>query len=284
MLQGNKNIGVLDFGGQYAHLIASRVRRLGAYSELLRLDEIKTGEIPERFSGLIYSGGPSSVYENAAPQADPALLELGLPVLGICYGHQLMMKQLGADIASSDNREYGPAFLQIESAKGIFQGEDAAGRDQVWMSHGDEVHSLPSGFDLLASTEDCRFAAVGDLARNLYGLQFHPEVVDTVRGEAYLRNFIRLCALENSWTLENFLETELEKLKAQIGDKKVFFLISGGVDSTVAYALLAQAVPQDHLRGLLVDTGFMREGEIEEVREALRVAKVNLEVIDASGD
>ncbi len=284
MNDDNKKIAVLDFGGQYAHLIASRMRRLGAYTEITSPETMTAEKARREFSGIIYSGGPSSVYEEGAPRADAELLQCGLPVLGICYGHQLMMQQAGGRVLSSNNREYGPAQLRIKEQRGIFAGESASEGSQVWMSHGDEVAELPPGFIVMGSTEDCEFAAVGDPERNLFGLQFHPEVTDTLRGESYLNSFIRLCNLEGSWDLREFMEREEKLIREQVGDKKVFFLISGGVDSTVAYALLARALPTEHLRGLLVDTGFMREREVEVVREALLKLGVQLEVEDASDD
>lgn len=283
MIEDNRKIGVLDFGGQYAHLIAARIRRLGAYSEIVIPDSLTAEEAHRRFTGLVFSGGPSSVYDSGTPRSDPDLLTTELPILGICYGFQLMMKQLGARVLPAGNREYGPARLRLERAEGLFAGEEF-GESQVWMSHGDEVASIPEGYVVLGSTEDCPFAAVGHPGKAKYGLQFHPEVTDTPRGEAYLRNFIRICGLENTWRLDDFLDEEIRRIREQVGGRKVFFLVSGGVDSTVAYTLLARALPSDHLRGLLVDTGFMRQDEIEEVRSALTSLGVNLEIEDASDE
>ena len=277
----NKKIAVIDFGGQYAHLIASRIRRLEAYSEIVSTD-VAPDELKNNYNGIIYSGGPSSVYDADAPRTDPAILILGIPVLGICYGHQLIMHQLGGKVTSSSSREYGPAEILITEAAGMFEGEKSGVESRVWMSHGDEVIHLPEGFQVLGSTSDCLNAAVGDIKKNIYGLQYHPEVNDTERGDVYLKNFIRLCGLENSYSLDNFMEEEIKKIQDSVKDKKVFLLVSGGVDSTVAFAMLAKALPEDHLLGLFVDTGFMRKGEIEEVSEALKKLKVRLEVEDAS--
>ena len=281
-MKEHEKIAVLDFGGQYAHLIASRLRALGAFSEIVRPDALTPERAADDFRGLIYSGGPSSVYEPGAPTADPRLLGVGIPVLAICYGHQLVMQQLGAVVEAAAGSEFGPAELTLRAPEGLFAGEEGHSPAQVWMSHGDEVRTLPDGFVQLGSTDDCEFAAVGDVARRLFAVQFHPEVTDTVRGAAYLSNFVRMCGLEGSWSLEGFLAEETRLLAERIKDKSVFLLVSGGVDSTVAYALLSRAVPPERLRGLLVDTGFMREGEVAEVERALRPLGVQLEVQDAS--
>ncbi len=286
-LEHKGKIAVLDFGGQYAHLIASRIRRLGAYSEIRACDDLDAETARREYAGIIYSGGPASVYEAGAPRCDPALVDAGLPVLGICYGHQLLMQQTGGQVETSSSQEFGPARLELVRPAGLFEGEPAGetqGQSEdstVWMSHGDEVSALPAGFEILARTPDCEHAAVGDLNRKLFGLQFHPEVTNTVRGDAYLRNFIKLCGLENTWSLDDFLEQEIQRLRETVGDKKIFFLISGGVDSTVAFALLARALPAEHLLGLFVDTGFMRDREGAEVAEALRQVGVNLHVSEA---
>ena len=202
---GRKKIAVIDFGGQYAHLIASRIRRLGAYSEIRAPGDLTAESARAEYMGLVYSGGPASVYEPGAPRSDASLVESGLPLLGICYGHQLLMQQAGGEVRASQSQEFGPATLAVSRDAGLFVGESGGSAQTVWMSHGDEVVALPPGFEILASTPDCRHAAVGDLARKLFGLQFHPEVKDTVRGDEYLKNFIKLCGLENSWSLDDFL-------------------------------------------------------------------------------
>lgn len=276
------SIAVLDFGGQYAHLIASKIRRLGAYSEICDPATLNPATLKKQYAGLIYSGGPSSVYDTHAPRCEATLLECGVPVLGICYGHQLIMQQLGGEVRRSKSREYGPARLKIKTSGAIFRGEDPAESYTVWMSHGDEATHLPDGFEILASTPDCEFAAVGNLHRNIFSLQFHPEVKHSEHGDNYLLNFIELCGLKDSWNLSDFLQNELDRIRNQVQDKKVFLLCSGGVDSTVAFALLARALPADHLRGLLVDTGFMRAREVEEVQETLRPLGVQLEVAHAA--
>lgn len=280
-VNGNKKIAVVDFGGQYAHLIASKLRRLGAYSEIRNPTDFHADELRRDFSGLVLSGGPASVYDDGAPASDPALLEAGLPVLGICYGHQLMMKQAGGEVRPSEYREYGPATIEVKTFAGLFAAEESHPRATVWMSHGDEVAALPPGFQAAGATHDCAFAAAYHPDKKQIGIQFHPEVTGTERGDVYLRNFIRLCDLENSWKLEQFIEDEVALIQERVQDRKVFLLISGGVDSTVAFALLARALPHDHLRALIVDTGFMRHREVERVGEALVKLDVNLLVEDA---
>ncbi len=277
-----KKIAVLDFGGQYAHLIASRVRRLGAYTEIVSPADLDRDTARREYAGLIYSGGPASVYEPGAPHSRPELLECEVPILGICYGHQLIMLQAGGAVEAAEGREYGPARLKLSAGVGVFAGEDLERHPVVWMSHGDEVARLPAGFSAVASTEDCRYAAVADPERRIYGIQFHPEVKDSERGDEYLKNFIAICGLSGSWNLDDFLEAETARIRAQVGDSKVFLLISGGVDSTVAFALLARCLPHDHLLGLFVDTGFMRENEGVEVERALRELGVRLITADAS--
>ncbi|MCB1174505.1 MAG: glutamine-hydrolyzing GMP synthase [Leptospiraceae bacterium] len=272
---------MLDFGGQYAHLIASRLRRLGAYTEILHPEDVSSSTINGHFAGLVYSGGPSSVYDADAPRCDPAILELDLPILGICYGHQLIMQQLGGHVHHSSTREYGPARLVLQEAAGIFGNENPAEQAVVWMSHGDEVDRLPPDFAVLASTSDCRYAAVHSSSRSITGLQFHPEVRHSERGDAYLRNFIEACGVAGSWNLAEFMAAEVEFIREQIQGNKVFLLCSGGVDSTVAFALLAKALPADHLRGLLIDTGFMRQAEASAVCAALSAAGIELSVMNA---
>ncbi|MBX7058280.1 MAG: glutamine-hydrolyzing GMP synthase [Leptospirales bacterium] len=276
-----KKIAVLDFGGQYAHLIASRIRRLGAYSEIVSPSELTVEEARREFAGLIYSGGPASVYDRGAPTSSPTLLEAGLPVLGICYGHQLIMQQAGGKVRAAASREYGPAHLEVLRAEGLLEGESETARATVWMSHGDEVDQLPEGFITICSTEDCQHAAVADFQRRIYGIQFHPEVRHSERGDFYLRNFLGICGVADTWSLQGFLELETERIRQQVGARKVFLLISGGVDSTVAFALLARVLPHDHLLGLFVDTGFMRDREGAEVEAALRALGVDLHTAHA---
>ncbi len=277
-----EKIAVLDFGGQYAHLIASRIRRLGAYTEI-EFPEDFDGKRASGYHGIVLSGGPESVYEPGAPAIHKEILESGAPVLGICYGHHLMMHSLGGKVIASGSREYGAARIHWNGdpdERGIFGSlpDEAV----VWMSHGDEVEALPDGFEVLGSTPDCRFAALGDLSRNLFSIQFHPEVSHTEIGDDLLTRFIDVCGLRNSWKLKDFLQAEQTRIQSDTTGKKVFFLVSGGVDSTVAYTLLAESMPEDHLKGLLVDTGFLRKDEANQVRSAIENLGLELMVHDAS--
>lgn len=274
-------IGVLDFGGQYAHLIASRIRRLGALAEIADPETLTVEEARSTYAGLILSGGPSSVYEPGAPASDPALFSAGLPVLGICYGHQLMMHQLGGSVETANTHEFGRAVLHVHRGEGVLTGE-AGQTASVWMSHGDEVVRLPEGFEPIASTDDCKFAAVLNSARQLFGIQFHPEVTHTEHGDLYLRNFIKICKLEGTYRLQDFLTQARSRLAEQIGDRSVFFLLSGGVDSTVAFTMLTDILPPDRLYGLFIDTGFMRKEEGIAVERALKSHNIKLNVEDAS--
>lgn len=274
-------IAILDYGSQLTHLLATEVRRLGVYSEILE-PEVTASELKD-YQGIILSGGPNSVYEQGAPQVDSAIFELGLPILGICYGHQLIVQEMGGKVESGHTKEYGKAKLHIDNAEGILssftQGEDT----QVWMSHGDNVTKLPEGFKGLGSTSDCQYCVLGNDDRKIYSIQFHLEVVHTERGIEMLKNFLDVCQVNYDWSIENFLEEKLEAIRAQVGDKKVFLLVSGGVDSTVAFALLDRAIGHENVYGMFVDTGFMRYGEVDFVAESLRSIGVkNLRVYDGS--
>ncbi len=276
-------LAILDFGSQYTHLLAARIRTLGAYCEIMMPDCLDAARARKEYAGLIYSGGPASVYDSEAPNCDERLSGLGLPILGICYGHQLLMQQNGAKIGQASNSEYGPAKLRILQNHDIFAGQRLHSEQTVWMSHGDEVQELPPGFEVLGKTIDCAYAAVGDCKRKLFGLQFHPEVRHSQRGTYILQSFIRLCGLEDSWKLTDFLQEEETRLTKELTGKKVFFLLSGGVDSTVAFALLARILDPKHLIGMYVDTGFMRHNEADEVKAALFAAYgIRLHMVDAA--
>ena len=254
---------VLDTGGQYCHLITRKIRELGVYSEI-RASETPAADLAD-VRAIVISGGPSSVYESGSPDVDPAIFGLGAAVLGICYGQQLIAKHLGGVVDKGDKGEYGLAWLDTLADGPLWRG--VAGRQQIWMSHRDAVKALPPGFDLLGSTETCPVAAIGDQARRLYGVQFHPEVVHTERGRQILSNFLfEIAGCEQDWNPhEQALRIE-EEIRRVAAGRKVFFFVSGGVDSTVAFTLCLRALGEDRVRALYVDTGLMREGETEFVQ------------------
>jgi len=261
-----KKITILDFGGQYAHLIGTRLRKLGTFSE------IKDSEIPAKkiknSNGIILSGGPQSVYEPGSPTIDPKILELGIPVLGICYGHQLMNYKLGGEVKPGKVKEYGKAKFDKVKSSPLFKNINFP--ITVWMSHGDEVSKHAEGFEIIGSSDDCERVAIADENRKMYGVQFHPEVTHSQQGNQFLANFLEICEAKNSWNLENYLENTIQEIQLKVGNKNVFMLVSGGVDSTVAFALLKKALGKDKVFGLFVDTGLMRYEERVEVENALK--------------
>lgn len=274
-------IAILDYGSQLTHLLATEVRRLGVYSEILE-PEVQASELA-KYKGIILSGGPNSVYDQGAPQIDPEILELDVPILGICYGHQLIVHALGGQVEPGTTKEYGKAMLRIDEPVGILKSFQKNEETQVWMSHGDTVTSLPESFSGIGSTKDCQYCILGNQERNIYSIQFHLEVVHTERGREILQNFLDLCDVSYDWNIENFLDDKLAEIRQQVGDKKVFLLVSGGVDSTVAFALLDKAIGHKKVYGMFVDTGFMRHGEVEQVTKALQSIGVkNLRVYDGS--
>lgn len=283
-------IAILDFGGQYAHLITNRIRRLGVHA-VIKLPETSADEL-KNYSGIILSGGPQSVNAEHALLADPKIFELGIPVLGICYGHQLTNKMLGGKVSPGKTKEYGKTKLYIDHFEGIFKGLESSmvnGQPSIvtWMSHWDEVTEIPTDFEVLAHTDINDFAAVGNIEKNIYGIQFHPEVTHTEQGQKILENFVNLTKAKKTWSTKNYLE----KISKEIIDhveksgRKVFMLVSGGVDSMVAFTLLNKVLGPEKVYGMLVDTGFMRSGEIEEVTAALKKLNFNnLHVYDAKQD
>jgi len=274
-------ITVIDFGGQYAHLIANRIRRAGVYAEIVHAEDIDVKHLAKS-KGIILSGGPASCLAKESPTVDKNIFELGLPTLAICYGHQLMMKLLGGKVKKGKMPEYGPARLTIGGTSKLFT--KLAKTSTVWMSHFDEVTELPKGFVAVAKTKECTFAAVADEKRQIWGVQFHPEVVHTEVGEKLLNNFVAITKAKKSWTMDQFLKDEIKRIKKQVGGKKVFLLVSGGVDSTVAFALLEKALGKKRVYGLLVDHGMMRENEAELVLASLQKAGFdNLHVAEEAG-
>ncbi len=272
-------IVVLDFGGQYAHLIANRIRRLHVWAEI-RPPDTPFEELA-RADGLILSGGPSSVYAEDRPLFEEALLSSGKPILGLCYGHQLLCHALGGRVERGQRMEYGAASLEVTAATGVLAGLNP--REPIWMSHRDLVEEIPPGFEVLGRTGDCPVAAMGDDSRRIYGLQFHPEVTHTESGMRILDNFLDLCGCERDWTMEGFIDRSMEGLKRQARGRKLFLLVSGGVDSTVCFLLLNRALGTDRVLGLHIDNGFMRKGETAAVESLLKGSGfTNLKVVDAS--
>ena len=275
------SIVVLDFGGQYAHLIANRIRRLRVHAEI-RSPETAVADLQDA-DGLILSGGPASVYDPEAPAYNPEILAMGKPMLGLCYGHQLLCHRLGGQVERGATHEFGAAYLHVDKAEGVLAGLDE--RERVWMSHRDHVAALPPGFVVLGATEDCPVAAMGDAERKIYGLQFHPEVTHTVRGMDILDNFAALCGAERNWTMERYTEETIERIREQAQGRNVFLFVSGGVDSSVAFLLLNRALGAERVLGLHIDNGFMREGETALVERLMKGAGLhNLEVVDASAE
>lgn len=258
-------IAVLDAGGQYCHLIARKVRELGVYAEV-RPSATPASQLAGA-RGLILSGGPASVYAPGSPTVDPAVFGLGIPALGICYGHQLMAYLLGGRVEQGERGEFGLARLEVTAPSPLLAGLDPA-RPQVWMSHRDLVAGLPLGFQAQARTDTCPVAAMGDVARRLYGVQFHPEVVHTLQGREILNNFVfSICGCGQDWDPRQRIPGILADIREVAGSRNVFFFVSGGVDSSVAYMLCLRALRPQRVRGIYVDTGLMREGETEFVRD-----------------
>jgi GMP synthase (glutamine-hydrolysing) len=282
MVRHDEVIPILDFGAQYAQLIARRVREKGVYSELVRHD-ISVDELRKlNPKGIILSGGPSSVYEPNAPKCDPRIFDLGVPVLGICYGMQLGAQILGGQVKPASAREFGRARLHIIEPTDPFM-IGIPNDTTVWMSHGDQVYDLPKDFVALAATPTCPFAAARHRTRPFYGVQFHPEVTHTPRGEQIFHNFLyEVCKCAGTWTMGNFVEQTVRRIREQVGNGKVICGLSGGVDSSVVAALLHKAIG-DQLTCIFVDNGLLRKNERELVETTFRDHfKINLRTHDAS--
>jgi GMP synthase (glutamine-hydrolysing) len=287
--QHHQRLLILDFGSQLTQLIARRVRECSVYCEVLPAD-VEASRI-EAFNplGIILSGGPDSAYEQSTARADPVVFELGVPVLGICYGMQTMAQQLGGKVSSSDQREFGFAIVRARGHTALLRdiadevNPEGHGLLRVWMSHGDKVTELPPGFRLMASTESCPIAAMADESRKLYGLQFHPEVTHTHQGLAILDRFLKtICGFRGDWVLSQVAQEMVERIRAQLGEDRVILGLSGGVDSAVAAALVHRAVG-DQLQCVFVDTGLLRLGEAEQVVSTFgRHFGMRLTAVDAS--
>jgi len=274
---------VLDFGGQYCHLIARRIREQGVYSEIVpcNITDDAIMEMGKKFNikGLILSGGPSSVYEEDVPQLDPKILDLGIPVLGLCYGHQLIAYLFNGRVEKGYKREYGSTIAYITKPVGVL--ENLSREEKVWMSHYDAVYSLPEDFEVLAYTDNCPVAAFRHKKRPIYGLQWHPEVVHTERGTTMLRNFIfKVCGCEANWKPMSVADNAIEEIKKTVGEGKAIIALSGGIDSTTATIIASKAIGKN-LTAVFVDHGFMREGEPEFVKKTFTELGVNIRVINA---
>lgn len=272
---------VLDFGSQYNQLIARRIREFGVYSELhantMTLDEIKAlGDV----KGIIFSGGPNSVYDEDAFKCDPAIFEGGIPILGICYGMQMTHYMNGGNVKACETKEYGRTEITVETDSPLFKGLPK--KQIVWMSHGDQVDQLADGFVKDAYSDTCTYAATSNDEKKIYTLQFHPEVRHTDYGNDILRNFVfEVCHAENNWSMHNFIDMQIEKIKETVGNDKVLLGLSGGVDSSVVAALLHKAIG-DQLICMFIDHGLLRKGEGESVMETFgREMNINLVKIDA---
>jgi GMP synthase (glutamine-hydrolysing) len=275
---------ILDFGSQYTQLIARRVREQRVYCEIhpchLGGKEVKDFKP----AGIILSGGPMSVYHQDAPTCAPEVFSLGIPILGICYGLQLISKELGGKVSSSSHREYGRAKLDVADNSDLFEGFSKDEPVDVWMSHGDRVDAIPPGFEVLATSSNSPFAAVRKLDQKIYGIQFHPEVVHTPRGEEILANFLfSICQCDPNWTMASFVERSVKEIRKRVGDGEVICGLSGGVDSSVVAALLYRAIGKQ-LQCIFVDNGLLRKGEAESVESVFRHHfGMELTVVDASG-
>ena len=271
---------ILDFGGQYKELIARRVRELGVYSEIWPCDTPLEKIRAANPIGVIFTGGPDNVYAPDAPACDRGVFELGVPVLGICYGMQFMCHSLGGQVSPCDKSEYGVVDTRLTGESRFFGDLDKAQR--VLMSHTDYVSAAPEGFVVTAQTSLCPAAAMECPQRNLYAVQFHPEVENTVNGKPMLRRFLyEICGATGDYNMNDYLEREMEAVRAQVGDKRVLLGLSGGVDSSVCAALLSRAIP-GRLTCIYIDHGFMRKNETEEVRAAFAGRALDLRIIDAS--
>ncbi|MBI5950640.1 MAG: glutamine-hydrolyzing GMP synthase [Chloroflexi bacterium] len=279
------SIAILDFGSQYAQIIARRVRETQVYCELFPWDAPTEKILSINPKGFILSGGPKSVYEENAPYIQKFILESGLPILGICYGMQALTHALGGKVDPSANREYGPAEIELIPGRGEVTSPLLLGLSKVWMSHGDKVTQLPDGFVALAKSGNSPFAAMGDVRRKYFGVQFHPEVHHTPNGIELLKHFaVDICGVTPDWTPASIIEASVKRIREQVGGERVLAAVSGGVDSTVAAALVHKAIG-DQLVTVFVDTGLLRHKEGEQVASALRGGLgVELITVEASAD
>ncbi|WP_375724077.1 glutamine-hydrolyzing GMP synthase [Arcobacter sp. KX21116] len=273
-------IVVLDFGSQYTQIIARKLREAGVYSEIVPYSESIEDIKARTPKGIILSGGPASVYAKDSYHPDKEIFELGLPILGICYGMQLISQYFGGSVIPADHHEYGKAKLNFEKQSDIFR--DTTDGQTVWMSHGDRVETIPEGFEKIATSENSPYAAIADLDRLVYAFQFHPEVYHSEQGAKLLKNFAKyICNCESTWNMGSFAKEQIKKIQDQVGDKKVLCGVSGGVDSSVVATLLAEAIG-DQLIPVFVDNGLLRANEREQVEAMFKARGVPLITVDAS--
>ncbi len=276
----NNWVAILDFGSQYTHLIARRIRELKVYSQILKYDT-SIAELKERLpKAIIISGGPASVNAKGSPLCDRKIFDLGIPILGICYGAQLIAKFLKGKVSPAKEREYGRAELLVKSRKTLFRGLKQ--KEKIWMSHGDRITKLPEGFKVIASTKNSPIAAIANTPKKLYGLQFHPEVVHTSKGKKILKNFvIDIAGCKPTWNMKSFVEETIKNLREEIGEERVLCALSGGVDSSVLAMLLHRAIGKN-LMAIFIDNGLTRKDEIRLVKDRFKKHyKLNLKVVDA---
>lgn len=275
----NQTLVILDFGSQYTQLIARRIRELHIYSEILPHDVSREAILKLNPRGIILSGGPNSVYDPGAPALSDFLLDLNVPILGICYGMQLLAHNLGGRVEKSDHREYGSATLYVDRAESLFANLEST--LSVWMSHGDQITQLPPGFTKLAHSDTCPFAAMANPARKIFALQFHPEVVHTPRGIDILRHFVfDVCECRGDWTPTSFIATTVDQIRTRVGESRVLCALSGGVDSTVAATLVGKAIGEQ-LVCVFVDHGMLRQDEARAVIELFRDQRLEIVPVDA---
>ncbi|MCC6699723.1 MAG: glutamine-hydrolyzing GMP synthase [Candidatus Hydrogenedentes bacterium] len=280
MQRHNRPIIVLDFGAQYSKLIARRVREANVFSLILPFNVALSELQKHEPAGIIFSGGPASVHVEGAPKPDPGVYKLGVPILGICYGTQLFADMLGGKVERAAKREYGIAHLNHTDGTSFLDGLDS--RTQVWMSHGDTITKLPPGFDTIGTTENCTYAAIADATRKFYGVQFHPEVVHTPQGSKLLSNFVHvICGCASDWNMGSYVESAIAAVREQVGNGRVVCGLSGGVDSSVAAALIHRAIG-DRLACIFVNNGLLRKGEADLVQKVFRDNfHVDLHYVDA---
>ena len=280
-MNGIERVLILDFGSQYTQLIARKIRENGVYSEILPFNTSIEDIEQKSPKALILSGGPSSVYDNEAPIAPPEIMDMGIPVLGICYGMQLISQQFGGEISHADKREYGRSSLTVKKDNLLFQGFN--GSSIVWMSHGDKIEKLPEGFEVLGSSENSEFAAIKHRDREIYGIQFHPEVKHTEHGNQILDNFVRkISGISGDWTPEAFIDNAIKEVKKKVGDDRVLCAVSGGVDSSVMAVLLEKSLGES-LSCVFIDTGLLRLDEADTTMDMFdRILNLKVKFYDRS--